>query len=97
MSQSKIEVDVFELPREMKMNYLNRRIEELNNFKKMSDSEKVIFAQLIGHKIAGSAQSYGFVELEPIAKEMERLKANEFEKCRRLISSFEEYVQKVLH
>lgn len=97
MLVSNIDNEVFEMSREMKLTYLNRRIEELNSFKKMNDNEKIVFAQYIGHKIAGSAQSYGFIELEPIAREMEKLKSTEIEKCRRLISSFEECIARVLH
>ena len=87
-----LDIDMFELSDEMKSNYINRRIEELNEFKKMTDLQKVQYAQHIGHKIAGSAQSYGFLELEPIAREMERLRNTDVEKCRQLIASLEKSV-----
>ena len=87
-----LDLDTFELSNEMKSTYLNRRREEFNSFKAMNDAEKVAFAQKIGHKIAGSAQSYGFPDLEPIAKEMERLKSTEIDKCRRLLNSLEDTV-----
>lgn len=86
------DTDVFEVSAEMKSNYINRRFEELNDFKKMTDVQKVQYAQHIGHKIAGSAQSYGFLELEPIAREMEKLRSTEVEKCRQLIDSLEKCV-----
>lgn len=97
MLTSNIDSEVFELSNEMKSTYLNRRIEELNRLKQMSDGEKIVFAQDIGHKIAGSAQSYGFIDLEPIAREMEKLKSSEIDKCRRLIDSFEDCVTRILH
>ena len=87
-----LDVEMFELSDEMKSNYINRRLEELNEFKKMNDVQKVQFAQHIGHKIAGSAQSFGFLELEPIAKEMERLRSTDVEKCRQLVDSLEKCV-----
>ena len=95
MLASNIVSEVFELPNEMRIVYLNRRIEELNKFKTMNDAEKLVFAQYIGHKIAGSAQSYGYLDLEPIAREMEKLKSTEIDKCRRLIDSFKECLTRI--
>ena len=91
-----LDIEVFEMSDEMKFTYLSRRIDELNSFKRMNDSEKIVFAQNIGHKIAGSAQSFGFLELEPIAREMESLKSHDIDKCRRLIDLFEASINRVL-
>jgi HPt (histidine-containing phosphotransfer) domain-containing protein len=86
------DADTFELSDEMKANYINRRIEELDEFKKKTDSQTVQFAQEIGHKIAGTAQSYGFSEFESIAKNMERLRPTEIDNCRKLIDSLNDCV-----
>lgn len=79
----------FELSPAIKLQYLQRRRAELNRFKTMNEVQKIEFAQQIGHKIAGSARSFGFKNLEPVAREMEHLKLFEYEKCQILIDSFE--------
>lgn len=88
--------ETFEMSQEMKVKYLERRRHEVINLKKMAEFEKIEPAQRMGHQMAGSAASFGFFELEPIARELEKLKSQDFEKCKALIEILDNMIHQAM-
>lgn len=59
------------LPLEMRENYLERRRQELVQFKNEAEAAAMQLAKKVGHQLKGNARSFGFEELEIVAKNFE--------------------------
>jgi HPt (histidine-containing phosphotransfer) domain-containing protein len=61
------------ISKEMLQTYYSNRLADLVELQKDLDGGSVEVFHLIGHQVSGSAGSFGFLKLEPIALEMEDL------------------------
>lgn len=59
------------LEKELLVTYLSRRVEDLHHLRVSFHSGSVTPFNEIGHKLMGTARSYGYPELETIAKQMD--------------------------
>lgn len=64
---------MFALSPDLIANYLNRRVENYKVLKEALAAGAIEPFHTISHQLAGNASSYGFPELQTIAKEMEKL------------------------
>lgn len=61
----------FDIPQEMRMNYLERRLREFEEMRLLDDSAICEQAKKIGHRMKGNADSFGFYELTDAAFSLE--------------------------
>lgn len=61
----------FEIPIEMRVNYLERRLKEFSEMRSMDCHMLCEKAKFIGHQIKGNADSFGFYELTDAAYSLE--------------------------
>lgn len=60
-----------EIPEELAQNYLRRRMEDLNHLERALMAGDYKSCEEIGHRLKGSARTYGFDELEHLASSLE--------------------------
>lgn len=63
------------LPKEMYETYLQRRSAELKRLEQAITEGKVEDFKVVGHQLKGNAPSYGFEDLAEIAKNLEKINA----------------------
>ncbi len=92
-----VEVQVmpmFELPQEIRVTYLLRRRQDLEELRESLRTHNAEVFRRLGHQIKGSARSYGFESLESLALEMDSLEPSEIaSKGPRIIVEFESWIE----
>ncbi|HLT22091.1 MAG TPA: Hpt domain-containing protein [Bacteriovoracaceae bacterium] len=68
-----------EIPEELARNYLRRRLEDIDHLEKALMVHDFEICQEIGHRLKGSARTFGFEDLEELASALEDDAANEDE------------------
>ena len=61
-----------QVPHEMKVIYIQRRLSDLEECRRAIESGDFPFLEKIGHQVKGNAQSFGFDSLSPIGIELEK-------------------------
>lgn len=87
-----------EVPHEMKIVYIQRRVADLKECNKAIEAGDFAFLETIGHQIKGNAQSFGFDSLSPIGIALENAaKARNIPELKKIVSDFTyavEHIQK---
>lgn len=68
---------MFNLPVHMIENYIQRRSTDFGLLKTSLANNEIDEFNRIGHQLLGNCSNFGFAELEPLAKKMDELKAEE--------------------
>lgn len=88
---------MFKVSNEMKKVYLMRRLQELPLLREDIATQSVKQFHRCGHQLMGNAQSFGFENLEAIAKKMNNISAEELSaQGPDLIAEFSQCIQKNL-
>ena len=63
--------DEFEIPAEARMRYIERRQSDIESLRTALQSQNWAEFKRIGHQIKGNAASFGYLELEKVAIQLE--------------------------
>lgn len=66
-----------EIPTELAQNYLRRRLADLDSLEKALLQQDFEVCEEIGHRLKGSARTFGFKDLERVASSLEEDALNE--------------------
>jgi HPt (histidine-containing phosphotransfer) domain-containing protein len=61
-----------EIPLELKLKYLKRRLEEIEEIKKLIPNNDFELAAKLGHQIKGNASTFSFDELSSLGQKIEQ-------------------------
>jgi HPt (histidine-containing phosphotransfer) domain-containing protein len=82
-----------QVPREMKIKYLSRRLEDIHNLRLRMDLGDYSFALKVGHQIKGNAVTFGVPQIASIGHELEKAaQKKDPEKLKILIKKMEALV-----
>lgn len=85
-----------EVPQELKIKYLSRRLQDVAILKNSLDQEDFSIAQRVGHQVKGNALTFDVPQIAWIGIEMERAALNrDKEKVQNLIQQMEVAVKSV--
>ncbi len=88
---------MMDIPLELKLKYLKRRLEEIEEIKKKISNNDFELASKLGHQIKGNASSFSFNELENRGERIEKAALNQNkEQVLILIGELEEKVSKLV-
>lgn len=71
--------DEMEIPQELAQRYLRRRLEDLEILEKALMTHDFRICEEIGHRLRGSAQTYGFHDLAELGESLEKAATKEDE------------------
>ncbi len=84
-----------DLPRELIVNYVERRILDVETLKTSLATHQLSEFRRIGHQLAGNAASYGFDDLGVIGRQMEQLSDTALDtEGPQLLHRFEDWLEK---
>lgn len=63
--------DFMEVPVELKIKYLSRRLQEIEQLRLCVEQDYFVYAQRMGHIVKGNAQTFGVPQIAPLAVEIE--------------------------
>ncbi len=87
-----------EIPVELAENYINRRIKDLEYLETALDDENFLVCEQIGHRLKGSALTFGFSELQDVATQLEtHAKEQDKESLASDVSDFRNWVEKLVN
>lgn len=93
-----MEGGVMEIPAEMAENYINRRIKDLEFLESALDDENFLVCEQIGHRLKGSALTFGFEELQEVATQLEtHAKQQDKESLASDVNEFRNWVDKLIN
>lgn len=83
-----------DLPKELIVNYVERRILDMETLKNSLAANQLSEFRRIGHQLAGNASSYGFDDLGIIGRQMEQLSESSLEtEGTKLLSRYEVWLE----
>lgn len=83
-----------QVPIELKIKYLSRRIEDIKRLRMYVENDDYAFAQKVGHQVKGNAVTFDFPQIAPIGHEMEKAaQKKDKETVKFLIQKMESFVQ----
>ncbi len=78
------------IPKELKIRYLGRRLQDIEKLRLSLDAEDFSFAQKMGHQIKGNAVTFDFPQIAGLGFEMERAaQKRDMERVKLLIQKIE--------
>jgi HPt (histidine-containing phosphotransfer) domain-containing protein len=84
--------DVF-ITKQVKTQYIERRKKDLDSLKRNLESKESAEFKRIGHQLKGNASTFGFLELEKIAKDLEKAGENkDWSEAQHQIELFEKWL-----
>ncbi|HLW57120.1 MAG TPA: Hpt domain-containing protein [Bacteriovoracaceae bacterium] len=87
-----------EIPEELAQNYLKRRLDDINSLEKALLGQDFDICKEIGHRLKGSARTFGFKDLEHLALSLEEDAQNEdLTSLAEDINSFKTWVYKYIN
>lgn len=87
-----------EISSELATNYINRRIKDLEYLQTALEDEDFVICEQIGHRLKGSAATFGFQELQQVATQLEvHAKEEDIESLTLDVDEFREWVEKILN
>ncbi|MBL7543346.1 MAG: Hpt domain-containing protein [Bdellovibrionaceae bacterium] len=85
-----------QIPHEMKIVYIQRRIADLAECNKAIESGDFSFLEKIGHQVKGNAQSFGFDALSPLGIALETAaKSRDIPTLRKVVDDFTHAVEHI--
>lgn len=85
-----------QVPVELKIKYLSRRIQDIEKLKRSLEEEDYSLAQKIGHQVKGNAVTFDVPQIAFIGLELEKAaERQDKEKVKQLMSKMESVIQSV--
>lgn len=66
-----------EVPAELKIKYLSRRLQDIEQLRACIEQDYFVFAQRLGHIVKGNALTFGVPQIAPLAIEIESAALNQ--------------------
>jgi len=87
---------MYEIPKELRVKYLERRWDDLKNCQEALSNKDFDFLSRLGHQLKGNAATYGFEQLGLLAIRLEEsAKLKNMTEITSILNLFKDYLQNI--